>query len=98
MIEQEKEAAAVEGLIAQKAAARRARQESGPGFDPLLSSGKAGRAGKVYSDSLLAVGNFLGAGRDGVARIQQQQLTALHSIDQKIAELGGPPAEDVADF
>ena len=46
--------------------------------------GGRGGKNKTYSDSLLAVGNFLGAGRGGVDRIQQQQLDVQRETGRDI--------------
>jgi hypothetical protein len=54
--------------------ARAKRNAQSPGFDvgaaPGLTSGKK----SIYSDSLLAVGNFLGAGRGAVQSVAEKQL------------------------
>jgi len=55
---------------------RKRRIEARKRFDPLAFEDEAAPAAKarLHSDALLAVGNFLGSGRDTIQRIAEQQL------------------------
>lgn len=69
---------------------RAANEAAAGGATPFYTMG-SGRGGgsktKAYTDSLLSVGNFLGAGRNAVARVQEQQLDVQREMARTLKEI-----------
>lgn len=74
-------------IAAELESLRAQRETSAPGFVKKNEAPKTVAARKIESDSLLAVGNFLGASRSGLANYAAQQVDQQKITNQKLGEI-----------